>query len=468
MNTLSHESDALERRMQGPQRHRLLHSYPLAAAMKKRSAPAEDLPFDRAIGRGLLVGVLPHPFCNPSVTGCGFCTFPHQKYNVASAREVSAAVCREIEDRVRRQGELRGRDVTALYFGGATANLTAPESFRALCRTLAQTFDLTRAEITLEGVPAYFLHRQPMLIDILRDEIRARHFRISMGVQSFDKTQLERMGRLHFGDESTFRTVAEEAHGRGFTVSADMLYNLPHQTLPQMLDDVQKAMDIGLDHLGLYHLVLFRGLGTAWSRDPELLQALPDNDEAAENWLTLREYLLENGYYQATLTNFERDRFNGDARRFVYEESSFQPNRFEMIGFGPSAISFSAGRDFAAGRKVMNPDSSQDYLDSVNAGGATWDRYFDYGGLDLRILYLTRRLSALEIDRLDYAELFGADPLEEFAQAFEPALAQGLLMETGDTIRPTAKGIFYADSIASLWAKKWANAKLDHNGVGYM
>ncbi len=32
--------------------------------------------------RGLLVGVLPHSFCNPAVAGCGFCTFPHETFIV--------------------------------------------------------------------------------------------------------------------------------------------------------------------------------------------------------------------------------------------------------------------------------------------------------------------------------------------------------------------------------------------------
>jgi oxygen-independent coproporphyrinogen-3 oxidase len=276
------------------------------------------------------------------------------------------------------------------------------------------------------------------------------------------------MGRLAFGDESTFRAVAEAAHARGFTVSADLLFNLPHQTLDEMLADVRKGMAIGLDHLGLYHLVLFRGLGTAWSRQPELLKALPTNEEAAQNWLTLRDYLLDNGFYQTTLTNFERDRFNGDARRFVYEESSFQPDRFEMIGFGPSGISFAADREFSAARKVMNADSAQDYVTGVTSGTPTWDRYFDYGDIDMRVFYLTRRLAALEIDRPQYAELFDADPLDDFPADFEAAFSAGLLMETGDTIRPTPEGIFYADSIASLWARKHPRAKLDHNGAGHM
>ncbi len=64
-------------------------------------------------------------------------------------------------------------------------------------------------------------------------------------------------------------------HKRGFTVSADLLFNLPHQSLEQMKQDVEQATAIGLDHLGLYHLVMFRGLGTEWSKDASLLAGLP-------------------------------------------------------------------------------------------------------------------------------------------------------------------------------------------------
>ena len=49
-------------------------------------------------------------------------------------------------------------------------------------------------------------------------------------------------------------------------------------------------MACGLDHLGLYHLVLFRGLGTAWSREPSLLEALPANEQAAE---MIRQFVTE-------------------------------------------------------------------------------------------------------------------------------------------------------------------------------
>ena len=218
------------------------------------------------------MGVLPHPFCNPAVTGCGFCTFPHQPGNTAKTAEVAKLVATEVSSRVFDQmHDLMFRPVTALYFGGGTANLTEPAAFRSLCMHLAQEFNLKDAEATLEGVPAYFLRGNPRLLDVMRSTLGARQYRLSMGIQTFDVARLKEMGRTAFGTPDTFREVVDFGHKLGFTTSADLLFNLPGQTLEEMKDDVRRALDIGLDHLGLYHLVLFRGLGTPWADDDDML-----------------------------------------------------------------------------------------------------------------------------------------------------------------------------------------------------
>jgi oxygen-independent coproporphyrinogen-3 oxidase len=325
--------------------------------------------------------------------------------------------------------------------------------------------------VTLEGVPAAFLNRRPRLAEVVREELPARQIRLSMGIQTFDPDRLRQMGRLGFGDAGTFGEVVAFGHARGFTVSGDLLFNLPGQSLDAMKDDVRRAVDLGLDHLGLYHLVMFAGLGTAWSQDPALLAALPTNEEAAANWLELKGLLEGLGFDQTTLTNFERREFRGDDRRFVYEEFSFLPDAFEMLGFGPSAISYAGGSiNAGAGStavKVLNPDGASAYVNAIQRGGPAWDRAFAYSPRDLRILHLTRRLAALRIERQDYHDAYGTDPLDDFPREFA-ALRRGGLIEVDDeTIRPTAPGIFYADSIAGLLA--WRRSGLENdNARGHM
>jgi oxygen-independent coproporphyrinogen-3 oxidase len=313
-------------------------------------------------------------------------------------------------------------------------------------------FDLKGAEATLEGVPAYFLRGKPRLLDVMRDTLGARQGRLSMGIQTFDEARLKEMGRAAFGTADTFREVVELGHKLGFTTSADLLFNLPGQTLDQMKGDLRRALDIGLDHVGLYHLVLFRGLGTPWAEDEDLLSELPENERAAANWQALRDLLVARGFTQTSLTNFEQGRYRQRPERYQYEECGFKPHEFEAIGFGPSAISYAATKDFAFGLKTMNPTGADEYCAAVTAGKRVWNRAFVYRTLDQKVFWLTRRLAALHIDRVKYEMLFGSDVLDDFGEEIAVCRDAGLLDVTAEVVRPTPQGMFFADSIAAVLA----------------
>jgi len=452
----------LHHRMSKPQRHRLLHGFPLAAAMPfasdevRKMCDATDERFAprHHPDRELLVGVLPHSFCNPKITGCGFCTFPHEDFSSLKAAAVVNGVIREIESRMTSAPHLIGRSIHGLYFGGGTANLTPAIPFRNLCRKLNEVFDLAQAEVTLEGVPAYFLNRKPLLLDILPQELAARHFRISMGVQTFSRSRLELMGRLAFGGPEVFAEVVTNAHARGMTVSADLLFNLPGQSLSEMKEDVSHAVNLGLDQICLYHLVLFRGMAAPWARDARLLASLPQNETASRNWEALREHLMAQGYRQTTLTNFERCDLQNDSRRYLYELMSFQPDRFDMLGFGPSGISYTEHTVRSTALKTMNPESAAEYLQAVQQGGMVWNRYYEFASGDLRLLHATRQVSALRIDRRRYQEARGSDVCNDYAQEVETLGRAGLLDVTSAAVSLTTRGMFYADSVAAVLAHR--------------
>jgi oxygen-independent coproporphyrinogen-3 oxidase len=163
---------------------------------------------------------------------------------------------------------------------------------------------------------------------------------------------------------------------------------------------------------------------------------------------------------------------------------SFRPDRYDALGFGPGGISFAADPDFGGGLKVLNPDSADAYGTAVDLGGAPWDRSFRYGPTDLRILYLTRRLAALVIDCGEYRQLFGTDVLADFGRELTAAAAEELVEVTDAAVRPTPRGMFYADAVASLIARRQTQVpkaaraapaatvgparRADHNGYGHM
>jgi len=440
----------------------------------KQPAPWRRLDLDPS--RPLLVGVLPHTFCNPSVRGCGFCTFPHEKHSNGATRSVVERVVREVRAVPEVFPEAMTRHVPALYFGGGTANLTPPESFAELARALAETFDLRDAEISLEGVAPYFLSRNQALLDVLERDLPAScHRRLSMGIQTFDRDWIAKMGRSAFGTEDTFAKVREAAHARGMSTSCDLLYNLPGQTLDASRDDVTRASDLGFDQICIYNLVLDASIDAEWAHSRSLLNRMHAPDVACERWLALRETLFALGFVQTTLTNFER---SSAKTRFVYELASFDARASDALGFGPGAIStFTAPRSLSAiderseeswvgapkAIKWMNAGPSREYSERIDRGERPRGRAFDYASLDLKLLHITRALSSLAIDRARYATFFGSDVVADFSDVVEAASAAGLVAVDAAQIALTPCGMFYADAVAGLFAWRRAAELRDEN-----
>src|SRR5262249_2625346 len=190
--------------------------------------------------------------------------------------------------------------------------------------------------------------------------------------------------------------------------------------------------------------------------------------------LALREMLLSNGYYQTTLTNFERVGLRGSDRRFLYEESAFRPEEHDMLGLGPAAYSLVTGAPFGQARapvpglspyqqdldsaapycavKTLSPDSAADYSAAVDTGTRPWESVFLFRQHDLKLLYLTRKIATLGVDRAAYRACFGSGRVEDFLLEFRALAADRLTDQTAEEVRLTPRGMFYADPVAGLLA----------------
>lgn len=418
----------------------------IETSRKRLAAPdPSEAPFieiDRE--RDLLVGIIPHTQCNPRVEGCGFCTFPHDAPDNALRADTVEAVALEAQ-RLVSDPALRGRRVHALYFGGGTANLAKPDALKGLFDDLAKHLDLSSAEVSLEGVPVYFTTWFFAHLKMLAS-LPVERRRISMGIQTFDAAQITSMGRQAFGDHRTVTKLVKRCAQMDIGTSGDLLFNLPGQTLKQMEDDVDRAIESGLDQICLYHLVLHEGLGTPWSKDPQKLAAVPDNETACGHWMALRARLLRAGFAATTVTNFERVEIAGGPRAFRYERASFTPERTDAVGLGPMSISTFVDRGQRRAVKLLRRKS----LAHVPWQGD--DLYFPYEGDDYRLLFLTRSFARGELSAAAYAEWSGSALEHDFPGTLAAVGAEDLVEHHGDAIALTPRGVFFSDSVMATFA----------------
>jgi oxygen-independent coproporphyrinogen-3 oxidase len=137
-----------------------------------------------------------------------------------------------------------------VYLGGGTPSLLPPEEVAGLLALVDERFGLAGgAEVTLEANPGP---------DERGDAAALRGAgitRLSIGAQSMANAGLRRLGRRHRADDVA--AAVGDARAAGIpSVSLDLLYDAPDQTLVGWIDTLEAALALAPDHLSLYALTL--------------------------------------------------------------------------------------------------------------------------------------------------------------------------------------------------------------------
>jgi len=233
------------------------------------------------------VGVYVHfPWC---VRKCPYCDFnSHPLRGTLPEDDYLAALLADLRADCERFGV--GGAQTA-YFGGGTPSLFSPPIFRRLLNEIPGDVE----EATLEANPGTLEHGD------FRAYRRAGVTRVSLGAQSFDAAQLERLGRIH--DASASRAAAAEIAKAGFaSFNIDLMYGLPGQGVPQALCDLEEAIRLEPSHLSWYQLTI--EAKTEFARQPPT--NLPDAEQAVAIEDAGLELLARHGYRRYEVSAFAR------------------------------------------------------------------------------------------------------------------------------------------------------------------
>src|SRR5690606_38659955 len=165
-------------------------------------------------------------------------------------REYASAVLRELEGRA---GELEGRRLSSIFFGGGTPTLWAADELGRVREAVVNAFSARDEdlEITVECNPS----------SLDREKARALAAagvnRLSVGVQSLSDERLRFLGRLH--DKRGALAALEAARETFERVSADLIFGLPRQGAEILLEELSELRPLGLEHLSLYALTIEEG-----------------------------------------------------------------------------------------------------------------------------------------------------------------------------------------------------------------
>jgi oxygen-independent coproporphyrinogen-3 oxidase len=145
----------------------------------------------------------------------------------------------------------RGRSaLESVYLGGGTPSLLpADEVTRILERVRARFGIASGAEITIEANPGPDERGDPSALR------RAGITRISFGAQSFDDTELRKLGRRHRSRHVADAVAGAREAGIG-SINVDLLYDIPDTDHATWMATLDAALALAPDHLSLYALTL--------------------------------------------------------------------------------------------------------------------------------------------------------------------------------------------------------------------
>ena len=184
------------------------------------------------------------PFCSSPCFYCG-CTKV-----ITRNHEKAEAYLYRLHREIELQGDLydRDREVEQLHFGGGTPTFLTSLEIERLVGKLGQHFKLSS-----DAGREYSIELDPRTIsrDTLRDLARIGFNRCSLGIQDFDPAVQEAVNRIQSVPD-TLRLISE-AREFGFgSVSVDLIYGLPNQTVEGFSKTLDTVLSARPDRFAVY------------------------------------------------------------------------------------------------------------------------------------------------------------------------------------------------------------------------
>ncbi|MDD2192377.1 MAG: radical SAM family heme chaperone HemW, partial [Bacteroidales bacterium] len=183
------------------------------------------------------------PYCKQR---CIYCDF-YSSATREGKKEYIDALIKEFEHR---KEEIK-EPITTLYIGGGTPTTLRKEEISYLFSNILKDKELFNlSEITIEANP------ENLSQDYLEHLVNNTPInRLSIGIQSFDNKDLETIGRKH-SKEDAIRAV-KQAQDLGINnMSIDLIYNLPQMDNEKLLNNLEIAKGLDIQHISAYSLMV--------------------------------------------------------------------------------------------------------------------------------------------------------------------------------------------------------------------
>ena len=398
-----------------------MYSYPHKTAYRTLTPPVSLSPYlERMEGRDASL-YFHIPFCAHK---CGYCNLFSQQ--CCDAERISLYL-----HTMRRQAEqlsvaAQGLKFTSFAVGGGTPLILDEGQLEELF-CLAELFGVhpSRVFTSVETSPEYTQK------SVLR-QLRARGVeRLSMGVQSFNETELKKLKRRP--GLGTVVGALENIVEAGFPqFNLDLIYGIEGQTVESFMRSLNTALTYRPNELFIYPLYV---------RPGTRIDVRSTDDIGYAIYKSARELLVGQGFVQTSM------------RRFVRRETTeteFSCGDEVMLSCGAGGRSYLGNLHYAtpyAVRQQAIADEIDHYIRTTDFMTAA--NGFLLSTEEMQIRFIIKNLMYHRgVDLAEYEKRFGEKPDRNLFREFTD---RGWIEETGRIVRLTEEGMAYSDYIGQAF-----------------
>ena len=398
-----------------------MYSYPHKTAYRTLTPPVSLSPYlERLEGREASL-YFHIPFCAHK---CGYCNLFSQQ--CCDAERISLYL-----HTMRRQAEqlsvaAQGLKFTSFAVGGGTPLILDEGQLEELF-CLAELFGVhpSRVFTSVETSPEYTQK------SVLR-QLRARGVeRLSMGVQSFNETELKKLKRRP--GLGTVVGALENIVEAGFPqFNLDLIYGIEGQTVESFIRSLNTALTYRPNELFIYPLYV---------RPGTRIDVRSTDDIGYAIYKSARELLVGQGFVQTSM------------RRFVRRETTeteFSCGDEVMLSCGAGGRSYLGNLHYAtpyAVRQQAIADEIDHYIRTTDFMTAA--NGFLLSTEEMQIRFIIKNLMYHRgVDLAEYEKRFGEKPDRNLFREFTD---RGWIEETGRIVRLTEEGMAYSDYIGQAF-----------------
>ena len=233
-------------------------------------------------------------------------------------------------------------DIDTIYMGGGTPSILMLSYIESIMAHVKKCFKVKDdAEITIEVNPG----------TVNKEKLAAYRAigikRLSMGAQTFKETHLKRLGRVHSVED--IKSTVQAGRKAGFeNISLDLIYGLPDETLEELIEDVKAGIELGVDHLSLYGLIIEESTPFYKAYEKGNLN-LPHEELLLQMRETGSHLLAKAGFIHYEISNYGKKGFFSKHNLIYWQCENY-------IGMGANASSYWQGQ------RYKNNDSISGYI----------------------------------------------------------------------------------------------------------